>query len=79
MVCAAGYEWLDQPIALALHDALGPFEPAVRFITALGLAGPYLILAGLAAAGLWIAGRRVQPTAASSFSPAHSESPFLQR
>lgn len=43
----------------ALHDALGPLQPAVRLVTALGLGGPYLILAGLAAVALWIVGHKV--------------------
>jgi membrane-associated phospholipid phosphatase len=55
----AGYEWLDRPIAFALHDALPPFKPALRLVTGFGLGGPYLIIAGLAAVSLWIAGRKV--------------------
>ncbi|MBO0737026.1 MAG: phosphatase PAP2 family protein [Alphaproteobacteria bacterium] len=52
----AGFEWLDRPIAFAVHDALVPLQPAVRFITAFGLGGPYLILTALAAVSLRIAG-----------------------
>ncbi len=56
---AVGYELLDLPIAIGLHDGLAPLQPAASFVTAFGLGGPYLIVAGLAAVASWIAGRTV--------------------
>ncbi len=59
LASAVAYEWLDLPVAIALHGVSGPLQSLMRVVTAFGLGAPYLILSGLVAGLFWIAGPRV--------------------
>jgi len=59
IVAAVSYVWLDRPIAMALHNSGPAFQPAMAFVTAFGLGGPYLILSAAAVLVCWVGGYTV--------------------